>query len=91
MDLIPAEALLELGKVLEYGCHKYAANNWRGGIHNSRLIAACLRHLVAFNSGVDVDDESGLSHISHALCNLAFLASNIVNRPDLDDRYKETK
>lgn len=87
LDLIPNEALVELGKVLEYGCKKYSAGNWAKGIHYSRLIAATLRHISSYNGGEDTDSESGLSHISHALCNLAFLSYNIANRSDLDDRW----
>lgn len=87
LDLIPNEALVELGKVLEYGCKKYSAGNWAKGIHYSRLIAATLRHVSAYNGGEDTDKESGLSHISHALCNLAFLCHHIANKPDLDDRW----
>lgn len=87
LDLIPSEALIELGKVLEYGARKYAVANWAKGIPYSRLIAAAMRHLAAYNAGQDIDPESGLSHISHAMCNLSFLIFNISNRNDLDDRW----
>lgn len=87
LDLIPGEALTELGKVLAYGADKYAPGNWANGINHSRLIAACYRHLSAYNSGEDIDPESGLSHVSHAMCNLAFLVWHIEHRKDLDDRW----
>lgn len=87
LDLIPSEALIELGKVLEYGARKYSPGNWSKGIEHSRLIAATYRHLAAYNSGEDTDSESGLSHVSHALCNLSFLAWHIIHRPDLDNRW----
>lgn len=87
LDLIPSEVLIELGKVLEFGARKYSPGNWAKGIPNSRLLAASLRHLAEFMAGRDIDEESGLNHISHCLCNLAFLSYNIKNRADLDDRW----
>lgn len=87
VDLIPSEALLELGKVLSFGAQKYDAGNWAKGIEFRRLIAATQRHLLYFNAGEDLDPESGLSHVSHAMCNLAFLIWHIYHRPDLDNRW----
>jgi len=87
LDLIPHEALEELGKVLAFGANKYTAGNWANGINYSRLIAAAFRHLSAFNGGEDLDPESGLCHIDHAMCNLAFLSWMRRHRADLDDRW----
>jgi len=87
MDLIPGEALDELGKVLAYGAEKYTPGNWAEGINYSRLIAAAYRHITAFNRGEDLDPESGLSHVSHAMCNLAFLCWHVRNLPGFDDRW----
>lgn len=85
MDLIPTVALYELGKVLTFGAAKYDPHNWTKGIQHSRLFAATLRHLYSYKSGEKTDPESGLSHLSHALCNIVFLLWMSVNRPDLDD------
>lgn len=87
LDLIPYEALEEIGKVLAHGMKKYKRANWAGGINYSRLIAAALRHLNQFNAGQDTDNESGLSHVSHAATNLVFLIWMIQHRSDLDDRW----
>lgn len=91
LDLIDREALIQLGRVLEYGATKYSANNWRGGLQWSRTIAAALRHIQAFNDGEDVDPETGISHMAHAMCNCMFLLNFIKNRGDLDDRYTTIK
>lgn len=88
MDLIDADALEGLAKVLTFGAQKYAAHNWRGGIEYSRLTAAILRHLMAIQRGEDVDPESGLPHIDHLGCCWMFLSNLTKNRPDLDDRWK---
>jgi hypothetical protein len=87
LDLIPYEALEEIGKVLQFGKEKYGEANWANGIEYSRLIAAALRHLNQFNSGEDIDKESGVSHVAHAGCNIMFLLWMLQNRKDMDNRW----
>lgn len=87
MDLLDAHALEQIARVLAFGAVKYNAHNWRGGIRYSRLIAAALRHIHAFNDGVDKDPETGLSHIAHAGCCIMFLLWMEHMRPDMDDRW----
>lgn len=91
MDLLDAEFLEGVAKVLTFGAQKYAAHNWRNGIQFSRLIAAAYRHLGAINRGEDVDPETGLLHAYHLGCCIMFLSSMMNHRPDMDDRYKVTK
>jgi hypothetical protein len=88
MHLLDRHALEEIARVLDFGAQKYAAHNWRGGIAYSRLVAAALRHLHAFNDGEDADPESGLSHLAHLGCCVMFLLNMQKTRPDLDDRHK---
>jgi len=87
LDLLPFEAEEEIARVLAFGEKKYSAGNWAKGIGYRRLLAAARRHIGAFNSGVDKDEESGLSHIAHAACCLMFLLYMEKKRPDLDDRW----
>ena len=91
MDLLDADALEGLAKVLTFGAQKYASHNWRGGISYSRVIGALLRHTFALLRGEDTDPESGLPHVDHLGCCWMFLSSFMKNRPDLDDRYKAPK
>lgn len=91
LDLFPFEALEEISKVLTYGAKKYAAHNWRLGMSWSRYYAACLRHLNAWNSGQDIDPESGLSHLAHAGCCMAFLIASAVSNLGTDDRWRPSK
>ena len=74
LDLIPAKAELELGKVLTFGAKKYAPNSWQN-VDNGidRYIAAAMRHINAMRQGEVNDAESGLSHASHAACNMMFV------------------
>ena len=88
MDLLDPYAVEQLSHVLAFGAQKYAAHNWRMGISKGRLIAAALRHLFAYLGGQDKDDETGLSHVAHAMCCCMFLLGR-EHRTDLDDRYKE--
>jgi hypothetical protein len=88
VDLVDFEFVEGLGHVLGFGAKKYAAHNWRGGIHFSRLLGAAIRHIGALNKGEDVDPESGLPHVHHLGCCVMFLSWMMKHRPDLDDRYK---
>jgi hypothetical protein len=80
-SILPFEALEETVRVLEFGAKKYARNNWRenGGFKYNRVLTACLRHIFAFMRGEDKDPETGLSHLSHAMCNLIFLSYYLKN------------
>ena len=88
VDLLDAEFLEDMGHVMGFGARKYDANNWRAGIHVCRLVASCMRHLLAIMRGEDRDPESGLLHSAHIGCNAMFLHWMMNNRPDLDDRWK---
>lgn len=91
MELLSPKAIAELAKVLTFGASKYEANNWRNGIAWTRVIGAVKRHLNAFEDGVNVDEESGLSHLAHAMCGLMFLLEFEQTHKELDDRYKKEK
>lgn len=91
MDLIDPYALTELAKVLTAGASKYDADNWRKGMDWSRIVASLLRHVNAFQQGVDTDHETGLSHMAHAMCNCMFLLWYQQHRKEFDDRYREVK
>ena len=73
MYLLPPLATLEVGKVLTYGAQKYDAHNWRK-LENlqDRYTSAAMRHLLAHMAGEKVDEETGLSHLAHAMCCLMF-------------------
>lgn len=86
LELIPYEALDEIGKVLAAGAKKYKRFNWTNGINYSRLIGAALRHINQFNSGEDKDNETNTNHIANAICNLMFILYFEKHRKDLDDR-----
>lgn len=73
LNLIPPEAFESIGEVLTIGAEKYGERNWEKGISEDRLVGALLRHLVAHRLG-NLQDESGLNHLDHVLCNAMFLS-----------------
>lgn len=85
-DLLPPDALDDVAKVLTYGAAKYAPRNWEKGMDWGRLIAAQMRHLAAFQSGEDVDPESGLHHLAHASCCALMVHALFLRGAGSDDR-----
>lgn len=59
--------------VLTFGAKKYTPNNWQKCEDKGRYIAALGRHLNAMLKDDTFDEESGLPHMDHVLCNLMFL------------------
>lgn len=73
MELIPPETLISLAEVLTYGANKYSANSWQQ-VEPERYTGALLRHFIAYmRDSNSVDEESGIKHIKHVLCNAMFL------------------
>jgi hypothetical protein len=87
MDLLSPHALEKIAQVMTYGKKKYGANNWRGGIAYSRLLAAVMRHINSYRKGETLDPETGLSHLSHASCGLMMLLEFEETRPELNDLF----
>ena len=72
-------------KNIETGAH-----NWRKGFKWTRLIAAAFRHLKAILQGEDCDNGpggSGLPHVDHLACMVAFLSSHQKLGYGEDDRH----
>lgn len=91
MSLVPPSLNTYVGSVLTYGAVKYDAHNWRKGFPWSSILDSLKRHLTAFESGEDFDEESGLPHLAHIGCNVAFLIEHFDQELGVDDRYKLAK
>ena len=86
-----ANALWEVGNVGTFGCERYGEFNWKY-VDNakSRYKDALFRHLFQYMQGKDIDDESGLKHLSHAAWNiLAMLEFEL--KDETDDYTKMAK
>lgn len=72
--LLPPLALEETVKVLTFGAIKYEPDNWqRVPDSKRRYFDALQRHVWAWKQGEQIDQESGLPHLAHAMCCLMFL------------------
>lgn len=66
-------ALMLVSAVLSYGAQKYEAHSWKG-VAADRYVAAKFRHMLEELAGLGAeDDESGLLHDAHEICNALFL------------------
>lgn len=65
-----ANALKAVAEVATYGANKYSADGWRH-VENGeqRYTDALYRHLLEQHLGIELDDESELSHLAHAAWN----------------------
>lgn len=70
-DLIPRGVLKAMGDVMAYGAAKYDVDNWQRCEDPRRYEAAAMRHLIAYLDGEELDAESGLPHLAHAMCSIA--------------------
>lgn len=94
MDMIPPEALLEIGAVYGFGALKYkdteSGPNWLRGMPWSWNVRALKDHLAQWELGNDFDSEDGCSHLAH-LCWHAFaLMSYQARGLGKDDRVFKT-
>lgn len=86
VDLLPGSLVFGVSEVLTFGAKKYGDRNWEAGIRWGRVFAAAMRHLWAWWRGEDKDAETGLSHLKHAACCIAFLIEYEDTRREFDDR-----
>ena len=71
--LVPPSLVLAVAAIREYGCRKYHdPENWRK-VEPQRYRDALYRHFLAYLKGEKNDAESGLPHLWHMGCNIAFL------------------
>lgn len=91
-ELLPPELLENISKVLTFGAKKYADRNWEQGMNWSRVYGALMRHLWSWWNPFepDTDPETGMSHLHHAGCCIAFLITYEQRKIGNDDRPKKT-
>ena len=73
-DLVPAEIIEAIGAVRTYGVQKYKDEDNYRKVEPKRYRAALMRHTCSWlKNPHGTDEESGLPHIWHIACNVAFL------------------
>jgi len=89
LSTVDAVALLKLAEVGGYGGRKYEPHNYLRGYAWSLSLDALFRHILAFESGEDLDPESGLPHVTHAAWHCLALTSFMVRNIGTDDRFRQ--
>jgi hypothetical protein len=86
-ELVAAAAVVFMKNSKKYN-GKYDDMNWKVGTTYTELINCLRRHLAQFETGVDIDKESGLPHIFLVAANIQMLLHNYLHFPENDDRDK---
>lgn len=92
LSLVPKQIIYSIEKVRRYGVAKYKdPDNWKK-VSAQRYWEAVLRHtLAAWWNFRAKDQESGLMHIEHIACNLAFIIEIIKGEEHDGTRSYESK
>lgn len=74
LTLVPRQIIKDIAEVRMYGNAKYHdPENWKT-VEKERYRDAAFRHFLAYLDDPDgVDEESGIKHLKHLACNIAFL------------------
>ena len=73
LDLVPPEIIEAVGAVMTHGVEKYGEYSYRS-VEPKRYRAALMRHICKWlKNPHGIDEDSGLPHLWHIACNVAFL------------------
>lgn len=87
LSTVPMGVVVEMGVGMLEGAAKYGRHNYRAaGIRSSVYFDALMRHMIDWWEGEDIDPDSGLSHVTKALCTLAVLRDAQMQGMVNDDR-----
>ena len=76
LTLCPTEIIAAVARVREYGVKKYGDRDSWKDVEPQRYRDAAFRHFVSYiNDPSGADEESGLPHLWHLACNIAFLCA----------------
>lgn len=86
LTLVPQQIIWDIAQIREYGNKKYGdPNNWKK-VEIERYRDAAYRHFLLYLEDPDsVDEESGLKHLWHLACNIAFLCEMEAKRSIKDE------
>lgn len=98
-DLLPLKEIEDIVKVYTAGADKYGPNNWQNLSDGyNRYKGAMLRHLMEYEKGNIIDEETGCLHVAqvawNAIAMLYFSKQDKENKQDqllkaLDKRIEE--
>ncbi len=84
--ILSMAGLDDVAKVGAYGAKKYGQSNWRGGSEWMRYLGSTVRHVTSYIRRQELDQESGLPHLAHAVYNLLILLEWAKTGKGHDDR-----
>lgn len=92
LHALPIRPLFLAGEVMRQGALKHGGTyNYRAkALKASMYYDALLRHLARWWERRDVDEESGMPHLAHVICNAVMLLDCEDNRTLIDDRPPST-
>ena len=84
ITLVPRQIIWDIAEVREYGNKKYGSpDNWKN-VEPERYRDALCRHFLKYlDDPNSVDEESGIKHLKHMACNIAFLC-------EMEDKNEST-
>lgn len=82
-DLLPLEEIEDIVKVYHQGAKKYADNSWQN-LENGyqRYKAAMFRHLIEYEKGNEIDEETGCRHLAQVAWNAIAMLYFSKNKED---------
>lgn len=87
LSLVPRQIIYDIARIREYGNNKYpegGPDNWKK-VEIERYRDAAFRHFLAYlDDPKGADKESGLPHLAHLACNIAFLCE--LEKGETNDR-----
>lgn len=96
LSLVPRRIIWDVAAIREYGNNKYpdgGPDNWKS-VGPERYRDAAYRHFLGYlDDPKSVDSESGLPHLWHLACNIAFLCEMediyLSKNPEVVERLKK--
>jgi len=84
------EALSGAATAMEIGAKNHGRGNWMAGngLPHTEVADSLARHLTAWLSGEDLDEDTGHPHVDFIFTNALFLSQLQKTRPNGDDREK---
>lgn len=81
---MPSQILYDIARIREFGLAKYGDKESWKQVAYSRYIDAAYRHFTKFvENPTGVAEDSGLPHLWHCACNIAFLCELL--KEELED------
>ena len=74
VSLVPLQIIRDIARIREFGLKKYGSKESWKSVEPERYRDALFRHcLLYIEDPFGLDEESGLPHLWHLACNVAFL------------------